>query len=66
MSTAKSASSTASKPQVDKFKDLARELETNDDEAAFDRALKKVAKAKPLPKGEFPERNGNKDKQDHD
>ena len=33
--------------QSDKFKDLARELETNEDEAAFDRALKKVAKAKP-------------------
>ena len=35
------------KPQLDKFKDLARELETNEDEAAFDRALKKVAKSKP-------------------
>lgn len=35
---------TDGKPQIDKFKDLARELETNEDEAAFDRALKKVAK----------------------
>lgn len=33
------------KPQIDKFKEAARELETNEDEAAFDRALKKVAKA---------------------
>lgn len=31
--------------QIDKFKELARELETNEDEAAFGRALKKVAKA---------------------
>lgn len=34
------------KSQSDKFKDLARELETNEDEAAFDRALKKVARSK--------------------
>lgn len=32
------------KTQLDKFKDLARELETNEDEAAFDRTLKKIAK----------------------
>jgi hypothetical protein len=38
---------TDERTQSDKFKDLARELETNEDEAAFDRALKKVAKAKP-------------------
>ena len=36
--------------QLDKFKDLARELETTEDEAAFDRALKKVAKATPQEK----------------
>lgn len=36
-----------SQRQSDKFKNLARELETNEDEAAFDRALKKVAKASP-------------------
>lgn len=36
--------------QLDKFKETARELETNEDEAAFDRALKKVAKAKPQEK----------------
>ncbi len=33
------------KLQLDKFKDLARELGTNESEKAFDRALKKVAKA---------------------
>lgn len=38
------------KPQIDKFKEAARELETNEDEAAFDRALKKVAKAPKPPK----------------
>lgn len=38
---------TDERTQSDKFKDLARELETNEDEAAFDRALKKVAKAAP-------------------
>lgn len=37
---------TDGRPQIDKFKDLARELETNEDEAAFDRALKRVAKAR--------------------
>jgi len=30
--------------QVDKFRDLARELECDDDEAAFDEKLKKLAK----------------------
>jgi hypothetical protein len=33
------------KPQLDKFKDLARELECDDDEDAFDERLKKLAKA---------------------
>jgi hypothetical protein len=35
------------KSQIDKFRDLARELETDDDEAAFDERLKKLAAAKP-------------------
>ena len=30
------------KPQIDKFRELARELETDDDEAAFDERLKKL------------------------
>lgn len=37
------------KPQVEKFRDLARELETDEDEARFEEAVKKVAKAPPAP-----------------
>ena len=37
------------KPQLDKFKELARELEADEDEARWDERLKKVAKAKPAP-----------------
>jgi len=33
------------KPQLDKFRDLARELECDDDEVRFDEKLKKLAKA---------------------
>ena len=33
--------------QADKFKEAARELGTDDDEAKFDTALKKLAKPKP-------------------
>jgi len=39
----------SSKSQSDKFKDLARELEADEDEAHWDERLKKVAKAKPAP-----------------
>lgn len=35
------------KTQADKFKEMARELEVDDDEAAFDAKLKKLAKAPP-------------------
>lgn len=35
------------KSQVDKFREAARELETDQSEEAFDRALKKVAKSPP-------------------
>ena len=35
------------KPQVDMFRDLARELETDDDEARIDERLKKLAAVKP-------------------
>lgn len=35
--------------QVDKFKTIARALECNEDEEAFKRSLRKVAKAKPKP-----------------
>ncbi len=34
-------------PQVDKFKELARELECDEDEDAFDERLKRLAKAPP-------------------
>ncbi len=34
-------------PQLDKFKQLARELEADEDEARWDERLKKVVKAKP-------------------
>lgn len=43
------------KSQAEKFKKAARELETDDSEEAFDRALKKVAKA-PAPKREAGEK----------
>jgi hypothetical protein len=42
-----SAHGTAKLPQLDKFRDLARELECDEDEAAFDERLKKMAKAEP-------------------
>ncbi|WP_206456262.1 hypothetical protein [Aurantimonas marina] len=35
------------KPQIDKFREAARELETDDDEARFDATLKRIAKAPP-------------------
>jgi hypothetical protein len=37
------------KPQADKFADLARKLESDEDEAAFDAKLREVAKHKPVP-----------------
>jgi len=40
---------TDSKSQLDKFKELARELEADEDEARWDERLKKVAKGKPAP-----------------
>jgi hypothetical protein len=39
--------SRSDKPQIDKFREAARELETDDREEAFDAALKRVAKAPP-------------------
>ena len=35
------------KPQADKFKEAARELEADEDEARWEERLKKVAKQKP-------------------
>lgn len=37
----------SSQSQSERFKEAARELECDDDEARFDAKLKKVAKAKP-------------------
>ena len=36
--------------QVDKFKEAARDLETDDDEARFDERLRKIVKHKPVEK----------------
>jgi hypothetical protein len=40
------------KSQLDKFKEAARELETDDDEARFDERLRKIVKHKPVEKPE--------------
>lgn len=40
---------TDDKSQSDKFKEAARELECDEDEARWDERLKKVAKARPVP-----------------
>ena len=37
------------KPQLEKFKEAARDLETDDDEARFNERLKKLVRNKPLP-----------------
>ena len=39
-------------PQLDKFKQAARELETDNDEARFDERLRKIVKHKPVEKPE--------------
>ena len=44
--------STQNKTQLEKFKEAARQLETDDDEARFDEKLKRIAKAKPDEKAE--------------
>ncbi|MEF2551013.1 hypothetical protein VQ042_06485 [Aurantimonas sp. A2-1-M11] len=38
---------TSDKNQIDKFREAARELETDDDEARFDATLKRIAKPPP-------------------
>jgi hypothetical protein len=40
----------AKRPQIDKFRDKARELGADESEDKFDAALRKVATAKPDPK----------------
>lgn len=40
---------TEGKSQLEKFKEAARDLETDDDEARFDERLRKIVKHKPVP-----------------
>ena len=42
------------KPQLDKFRDLARELECDEDEAKFEETVKRVAKPQPAPQPPLP------------
>lgn len=42
-------------PQIDKFREAARELECDESESRFDAALERIAKAPP-PKGEKAEK----------
>jgi hypothetical protein len=44
-----SATQKDSKSQIDKFKELARELEADENEARWDERLKKIAAHKPPP-----------------
>ena len=45
---------TQNKTQLDRFKEAARQLETDDDEAKFNEKLGKLVKQKPMPKGGKP------------
>lgn len=45
---------TKAKPQIEKFREAARELGTDDHEEVFDRVLKRVAKALPAKKAGKP------------
>ena len=40
------------KSQIEKFKEAARDLETDDDEARFDDRLRKIVKHKPVEKSD--------------
>jgi hypothetical protein len=40
------------KSQLDKFKEAARDLETDDDEARFDERLRKIVRHKPVEKSD--------------
>ena len=41
--------------QLDKFKEAARQLETDDDEARFDERVKTLVRQRPVEKAEKPE-----------
>ncbi|WP_139043779.1 DNA-binding protein [Allomesorhizobium alhagi] len=56
------APSTETPNQIDKFREAARELETDQSEEAFDRALKKIAKAPPPVQQGKPSRKGSRKK----
>lgn len=44
--------SSSNKTQLDRFKEAARQLETDDDEARFEERLKKLVKQKPQKKSD--------------
>lgn len=44
------------KTQAEKFKELARELEADEDEAAFEETVRKVATQKPPPPQDGPKK----------
>lgn len=49
MAISKDTTKSDGKSQSDKFKEAARELGADEDEARWDERLKKIAKAKPAP-----------------
>lgn len=49
MAISKKTADAEDKSQLDKFKEAARELEADEDEARWEARLKKVAKYKPAP-----------------
>lgn len=51
------------KPQIDKFRETARALETDEDEGKFDAALRKVAAHKPDPKSDITPSRKSRDKE---
>lgn len=48
---------TKGKPQSERFKETARELECDDDEAAFEAIVRKIAKQKHAKKDEKPRKS---------
>jgi hypothetical protein len=52
MPKAKHESERKEGPQAEKFQELARQLECNEDEKAFEETVKKVAKAPPAPEAQ--------------
>jgi hypothetical protein len=52
---------TKSKSQIDKFRETARALETDEDEAKFNAALQKVAKGDPKALDEMADKLGQTD-----